>query len=626
MNKYEVLSNIGEGAYGVVLQCRNKETGELVAIKRFKESDEDELVRKTTLREVKILRLLKEETHVVHLLEAFRRKGKLYLVFEYVGCNLLDVLEKHPQGLDMEEVKRMIFTLLLGVRACHINSVIHRDIKPENLLMHPDSTMRLCDFGFARIYNTSMDDLTDYVATRWYRSPELLLGTTNYGLPSDMWAVGCIMAEMVDGQALFPGESELDQIFMIQKLLGNFTPQQVDVFRKNKRFAGETLRDVSKTESTLDRKYGRKANKPALHFLKSLLVIDPEKRLTVDEAIHHPFFEGMIEQYAPHLKLAIPLIRPSTASKFQQQQQPIQVQHVMADQPPRPMSTTAEQAQPQQSSSTTPVVMAMNVPPSHVQQVSRLSQASSTGSITGNFTSMPQQQAPMGTAQQQQRGSSFLPTRIGSGSRRPPSQQQQRVQEDPSPPHNFAYAQPPQPSNVAVYGGNPTYGNNPVYGQQVYGSPAYGNPPMQQPQQTYVMQQSQQPSTINRANVQQPAQYQMQPLAQAPLSGANYLANARSNLPRLAPYQAPPVATTQVQFAPRFSGGFVNGATTLPSRTTPRGKQQAATRRSLATLQQTSTAHHHRSNHGGMCTRFGGDYVQYSYYFRYFLALLVLSQ
>jgi cyclin-dependent kinase-like len=538
MNKYEVISNIGEGAYGVVLQCRNKETNELVAIKRFKESDEDELVRKTTLREVKILRLLKEETHVVHLLEAFRRKGKLYLVFEYVGCNLLDVLEKHPQGLEMEDVKRMIFTLLLGVRACHVNSVIHRDIKPENLLVHSDNTLRLCDFGFARIYNTSMDDLTDYVATRWYRSPELLLGTTNYGLASDMWAVGCIMAEMIDGQALFPGESELDQIFMIQKLLGNFTPQQVEVFRRNKRFTGESLRDVQKTETTLDRKYGRKASRPALNFLRSLLVIDPEKRLTVDEAIHHQFFEGMIELFAPHLKLAIPLIRPSTASRYQQQQQQQQQQaQQMVEQPPRPTSTTiplAEQ-QPQvaqqQSSSSTPNTANITVP-AHVAMLQQQQQPSSRVSVASSNSTIPgQANAAVAAAQ---RSSSFLPTRLGSGSRRPPSQQQQRP--------DMVMPQPVVEQPVHT-----TYTQVPMQSSAMYGAPV--NTQMYSiPQQQSVAQ------PMNRAAFQMPPTGQLQAGAMP-----SYLVNARGNLPRLGPTYQGVQPAGAAQFAPRFNGGFVNG-------------------------------------------------------------------
>ena len=108
MNKYEVLGVVGEGAYGVVLRCRNKETGDIVAIKKFKESEDDEIVRKTTLREVKILRMLKHE-NIVELREAFRRKGKLYLVFEYVEKNLLEILEAQPSGLNPDLVKKYIY-------------------------------------------------------------------------------------------------------------------------------------------------------------------------------------------------------------------------------------------------------------------------------------------------------------------------------------------------------------------------------------------------------------------------------------------------------------------------------------------------------------------------------------
>lgn len=513
MNKYEVIKTIGEGAYGVVLQCRNKETGELVAIKRFKESEEDEIVRKTTIREVKILRMLKEENFVVHLIEAFRRKMKLYLVFEYVGCNLLDVLEQHPQGLEMEEVRRMIFSLLLGVRACHANSVIHRDIKPENLLLHADNSLRLCDFGFARIYNTSMNDLTDYVATRWYRSPELLLGTTNYGLPSDMWAVGCIMAEMIDGQALFPGESELDQIFMIQKLLGNFTPQQQEVFRKNKRFANETLRDAGKTESTLDRRYGRKANKKALHFLKSLLVIDPDKRLTVDEALNHPLFEGLMETYAPHLRLMTPLIRPSTAQRasatsYASQQQSAGSSHSqppfgVQDMPPRPSSTNleTESASTPMGQYAIPTTAGLMQHAAYHQQSNPPGQLSSRVSQASSAQSLPTQQQ-----QQQPRsgapGSSFLPSRIGSGHRRPPSQQRMRDE------------QAMQPEHAQVVQG--------PYGTNARGNPAYGQPTNWQPYGA-------QPTQYGSGAMQMPANSNINPNMMAPLGQIG----ARGNLPRL---------------------------------------------------------------------------------------------
>jgi cyclin-dependent kinase-like len=150
MNKYEVLGVVGEGAYGVVLKCKNKDTSEIVAIKKFKESDDDEVLRKTTLREVKILRMLRHH-NIVSLKEAFRRKTKLYLVFEYVDKNLLEVLEEQPSGLDPEVVRYYIYQLVQAINWCHSNSIIHRDIKPENLLINVKTkTLKLCDFGFAR--------------------------------------------------------------------------------------------------------------------------------------------------------------------------------------------------------------------------------------------------------------------------------------------------------------------------------------------------------------------------------------------------------------------------------------------------------------------------------------------
>lgn len=215
MNKYEILSIVGEGAYGIVYKARNKETQEIIAIKKFKEGDEDEIVKKTTLREVKMLRLLKQQ-NIVQLKEAFKRKQRLYLVFEYVEKNLLEILEEKPTGLNPESVRNYIYQLLKAIEYCHRFNVIHRDIKPENLLINPaNGDLRLCDFGFARILSpNSKTPLTDYVATRWYRSPELLLGD-NYGKEVDIWAIGCIMGEISDGDPLFPGESEIDQLFCI---------------------------------------------------------------------------------------------------------------------------------------------------------------------------------------------------------------------------------------------------------------------------------------------------------------------------------------------------------------------------------------------------------------------------
>jgi cyclin-dependent kinase-like len=271
MNKYEVLGVVGEGAYGVVLRCRNKENGETVAIKKFKESEDDDIVKKTTLREVKVLRMLRHP-NIVSLKEAFRRKGKLYLVFEYVEKNLLEVLEDNPNGLDPEMVRRYIFQLCLAIDWCHRSDIMHRDIKPENLLISARANeLKLCDFGFARAVTSARQELTDYVATRWYRAPELLLGSTHYTASVDMWAIGCIMGELVDGQPLFPGESEIDQLYIIQRMMGTLTDEHMQLFLKNPRFAGLKFPDMSRPE-TLQKRYVGNLSKRAMAFMKACLV------------------------------------------------------------------------------------------------------------------------------------------------------------------------------------------------------------------------------------------------------------------------------------------------------------------------------------------------------------------
>jgi len=191
--------------------------------------------------------------NIVTLREAFRRKGRLYLVFEYVERTLLEVLEANPNGVDPVMVQRYVYQLVKSIDWCHCNDVIHRDIKPENLLIGLDNTLKLCDFGFARTMPQRGAALTDYVATRWYRAPELLLaweqngsGCTKYSMPVDIWAIGCIMGELIDGQPLFPGESEIDQLYLIQRVMGPLTSEQLEMFLRNPRFLGLKFPDMTR--------------------------------------------------------------------------------------------------------------------------------------------------------------------------------------------------------------------------------------------------------------------------------------------------------------------------------------------------------------------------------------------
>jgi cyclin-dependent kinase-like len=290
-NKYEVIEVVGEGAYGIVYKCRNKETKEYVAIKKFKET-EDELVKKTMKRELRVLQLLQHD-NIVEFKDAFKRKGNLFLVFEYVERNLLELLEAKPTGLEPTLIKSLIYQLCKAVKYLHDLNIIHRDVKPENLLVSNTNKLKLCDFGFARKVNINKkENLTDYVATRWYRSPELLITNGYYGPEVDYWAIGCIMGELADGNPLFPGENETDQLHCIQKVLGNLPQEQIDIFYRNPLYSGKKLLDVEKPE-TLERRYMGKLPKIAISFMKGLLELDPKRRLNGKTVFSHPYFQGM---------------------------------------------------------------------------------------------------------------------------------------------------------------------------------------------------------------------------------------------------------------------------------------------------------------------------------------------
>uniref|UniRef100_A0A8C9R408 Cyclin-dependent kinase-like 5 n=1 Tax=Scleropages formosus TaxID=113540 RepID=A0A8C9R408_SCLFO len=284
MNKFEVLGIVGEVCWPVL-----QETNEIVAIKKFKDSEENEEVKETTLRELKMLRTLKQE-NIVELKEAFRRRGKLYLVFEYVEKNMLELLEELPNGAPPEKVKNYIYQLIKAIHWCHKNDIVHRDIKPENLLISSNDVLKLCDFGFARNLSEGNNaNYTEYVATRWYRSPELLLGAP-YGKAVDMWSVGCILGELSDGQPLFPGESEIDQLYTIQKVLGPLPPEQMKLFYSNPRFHGLRFPAVSHPQ-TLERRYVGIISGLMLDLMKNLLQLNPSERYLTEQSLNHHAFQ-----------------------------------------------------------------------------------------------------------------------------------------------------------------------------------------------------------------------------------------------------------------------------------------------------------------------------------------------
>ncbi|KAM9201726.1 cyclin-dependent kinase-like 1 isoform 1-T1 [Dugong dugon] len=292
MEKYEKIGKIGEGSYGVVFKCRNRDTGQIVAIKRFLESEDDPVIKKIALREIRMLKQLKHP-NLVNLLEVFRRKRKLHLVFEYCDHTVLHKLDRYQRGVPEQLVKSITWQTLQAVNFCHEHNCIHRDIKPENILITKRSVIKLCDFGFARLLTGPSDYYTDYVATRWYRSPELLVGDAHYGPPVDVWAIGCVFAELLSGVPLWPGKSDVDQIYLIRKTLGDLIPRHQQVFSMNHYFTGVKIPDPEDMEP-LELKFPN-ISYPALGLLKGCLHMDPAERLTCEQLLQHPYFNSIRE-------------------------------------------------------------------------------------------------------------------------------------------------------------------------------------------------------------------------------------------------------------------------------------------------------------------------------------------
>ncbi|XP_033970146.1 serine/threonine-protein kinase dst1-like [Trematomus bernacchii] len=289
MERYESLGLVGEGSYGTVLKCRHRESGRLVAIKKFVDSDDDKTVKKIALREIKLLRQLRHD-NLVNLLEVWKRRRRWYLVFEFVERTLLDDLEQNPTGLDLNTSRQILFQILRAAAFCHQQNIIHRDIKPENILISQCGVVKMCDFGFARTMTSPAEGgvYTDYVATRWYRAPELLVGDTKYGKAVDVWAFGCLLLEMLTGQPLFPGDSDLDQIYHIVRCFGNLTAHHQELFYRNPGFSGVRLPEYS-DRVPLDQRFPT-IPPTALDLAQSCLQMDPERRAQCSELLEHPLF------------------------------------------------------------------------------------------------------------------------------------------------------------------------------------------------------------------------------------------------------------------------------------------------------------------------------------------------
>lgn len=220
---YTKIEKVGEGTYGVVYKGKDNRTGEIVAMKKIRLESEDEGVPSTAIREISLLKELDDE-NIVRLLYTLHYEAKLYLVFEFVDNDLKryqEIMNAARTPLSMDTIKKFTYQLSSGLVFCHSHRIIHRDLKPQNLLIDKEANLKIADFGLARAFGIPLRTYTHEVVTLWYRAPEVLLGARQYSTALDMWSVGCILAEMVmKGMPLFNGDSEIDQIFKIFRIMG----------------------------------------------------------------------------------------------------------------------------------------------------------------------------------------------------------------------------------------------------------------------------------------------------------------------------------------------------------------------------------------------------------------------
>lgn len=350
---FEKTEQVGEGTYGQVYKAKNKETGEVVALKRVRMDNEKEGFPITAIREIKILKVLNHK-NIVRLKEIVtskgsdynQGKGSIYMVMEFCDHDLTGLTDA-GQKFTVPQIKCYMKQLLEGLAYCHAQKVLHRDIKGSNLLISNDGQLKLADFGLARAYDHEKPKVyTNRVITLWYRPPELLLGATAYGPSIDMWSAGCIFAELLMRKPILPGKNEFEQIDLIFKLLG--TPDE-QAWPKCKDYQYYDLimsQTPRKYQNRFEEKFGT-LEPMAKDLLRKLLMMDPENRITADDALDHEYFWS---DPVPATPAELPKYPPShefTAKKRRQSQQQ-QPQQPSQQPQPQPQPGPGPQQQQQQ--------------------------------------------------------------------------------------------------------------------------------------------------------------------------------------------------------------------------------------------------------------------------------------